>query len=96
MRTTFPLHSPDFYAGDPYSPEHTIHADVTAATLADADPAMTSQITVTTVYSSDSSGNEVTVTVTYPFTTFTSYPGISRQVTLTRKVQTRVAPAAPK
>jgi len=83
------------YAGDPYSAAHALYPDATAAAKAEADSAISSQFTVTTVYSTDSFGSEVRVTVSYPFTTLTKYPGIISSVTLTRSVQTRVAPAAP-
>jgi Flp pilus assembly protein TadG len=82
------------YAGDPYSAQHQVYADVTAAAKADAG-SYASDVTVTTAYSTDTSGSQVSVTVTYPFSTLTSYPGIPKNVTLTRTVQTRVAPAAP-
>jgi Flp pilus assembly protein TadG len=83
------------YACDAYSPWHAIYPDVTTAAKADASPSMSSDLTVTSSTGTDTSGPFVTVTVSYPFTTLTSYPGIPTQVTLTRTVQMRQAPAAP-
>jgi Flp pilus assembly protein TadG len=83
------------YAGDPFSASHALYTDATEAAKAEADSSISSKFTVTTAYSTDSYGSEVSVTVSYPFTTLTKYPGIPSSVTLTRTVQTRVAPAAP-
>ena len=84
------------YAGDPLSSWHSIYPDVDTAAKADADSTMQSQLTVTTTYGTDTTyGNWVKVTVSYPFKTFTSYPGLPSSVTITRSVQTRLAPATP-
>jgi Flp pilus assembly protein TadG len=48
--------------------------------------------------SSSTSGSNptlVTVTVTYPFTTITNYPGIPHQIILSRTVQMTVTPLTP-
>jgi Flp pilus assembly protein TadG len=47
--------------------------------------------------STDSSSNPtyVSVTVTYPFSTITNYPGVPSKMTITRTVQMRVAPLTP-
>jgi hypothetical protein len=83
------------YAGDPFSPAHNLYPDVTTAAKADADASMQSLMNVNATYSTDAYGNEVSVTVTYPFSTITSYPGLPSSITITKTVQTRVAPAAP-
>ena len=49
--------------------------------------------TVSSLTGTDGSGNAVvTVTVSYPFKTITSYPGIPSPITLVRTVQMRVLP----
>jgi Flp pilus assembly protein TadG len=83
------------WASDPYAPSRTLYPDVTTAARSDAPASMSGQFTVTPDSGSDTSGNYVRVTVSYPFKTLTHYPGIPNTVTLTRTVQTRLAPAAP-
>ncbi|HTU21568.1 MAG TPA: TadE/TadG family type IV pilus assembly protein [Gemmataceae bacterium] len=83
------------YGSDPTSSSESPYADVTAAALADA-PDLSPQPTVSSANGTDSSGNPyVEVTVVYPFTTISSYPGLSNPINLTRTVQMRVAPATP-
>jgi len=53
------------------------------------------KVGVTSSTDSSTSPNYVTVTVTYPFTTITQYPGITSQITLSRTVQMSVVPATP-
>ena len=55
-----------------------------------------SQLTVTSTTGTDSIGSYTQVTVSYPFTTLTSYPGLPKTVTITRSAQVRVAPQVPK
>ncbi len=45
--------------------------------------------------STDTAASYVQVTVNYPFTTITNYPGIPRQTTLSRSVRMEVVPAIP-
>jgi Flp pilus assembly protein TadG len=81
------------YASDPRAPVESPYPNVTAAALADASD-LTPQPTVSPpTYSSD--GSTVQVTVTYPFTTISNYPGLPNPINLTRTVQMRVAPLAP-
>jgi Flp pilus assembly protein TadG len=42
-----------------------------------------------------SNGTNVTVTVTYPFTTITKYPGIPSQTNLSRTIRMSILPATP-
>jgi Flp pilus assembly protein TadG len=83
------------YASDTFSAWHAIYPDLTTAAKDDAPPSIQSDLTVTSTTGSDSLGNYVDVTVSYPFTTLTSYPGIPQLITITRTVRTRMAPAAP-
>jgi Flp pilus assembly protein TadG len=83
------------WAGDPYAPAHSLYPDLTSAAQSDAPSSMSGDLTVRNDPGSDSSGNYVRVTVTYPFKTLTQYPGIPNTITVTRTVQTRLAPAAP-
>jgi Flp pilus assembly protein TadG len=79
------------------STDHTHALDtsgIQTAALADAaDLKPTPSVSSTT--GTDSAGNPlVKVTVTYPFKTVTSFPGIPSSVTIRRTVQMRVAPTA--
>jgi Flp pilus assembly protein TadG len=71
-------------------------AGIEAAALKDATnlsptPAVTSALTV------DDDGNPaVQVTVTYAFQTVTRFPGVPNSMNITRTVQMRVAPTAPR
>jgi Flp pilus assembly protein TadG len=83
------------YGGDPTAAQNSPYANLTAAALADAAN-LSPQPTVSSANGTDSSGNPyVTVTVVYPFTTISNYPGLSNPINLTRTVQMRVAPATP-
>ena len=69
-------------------------AGIQAAVLRDAPNLDTQQLTVT----SSTSGTNPTmlsVTVSYPFTTITQYPGIPHRITLSRTVQMSVTPLTP-
>ncbi len=83
------------YGSDPTTATESPYTDLTAAALADAsnlDP----QPTVTSTTGTDSSGNAyIQVTVVYPFTTISNYPGLPNPINLTRTVQMRIAPATP-
>ena len=83
------------YACDPFAATQSPYADLTAAAKADASPEMQSQLTVSSTTGTDTGGTYKQVTVSYPFTTITNYPGIPSSVTITRMVQVRVAPDAP-
>jgi Flp pilus assembly protein TadG len=82
------------YAMDPITQDESPYANVTQAALADAtnlDP----QPTVTQGSGTDSSGLPyVEVTVSYPFTTITNFPGIP-SMTLSRTVRMRLASTIP-
>jgi len=80
------------YASDPTAALESPYADVTAAALADASN-LSPQPTVTSTTSAD--GSSVQVTVVYPFTILTNYPGISNRINLTRTVQMRISPTQP-
>lgn len=70
-------------------------AGIQAAALQDAS-SLSPTPSVASANGVDASGNPyVQVTVTYPFQTFASYPGIPRSITVTRTVQMRVAPRVP-
>jgi hypothetical protein len=65
------------------------------AALADC-PNLQPQPTVTSTSGTDAAGNPyVDVTVAWNFSTITNFPGVSKAVTLSRTVRTRVAPNLP-
>jgi Flp pilus assembly protein TadG len=80
------------YQSDPATQAESPYADYTAAALADASN-LSPKPTVTSPACSDPS--YVQVTVTYPFTTIISYPGLSNPINLTRTVQMKIAPTLP-
>ena len=61
----------------------------------DADNLNSQLLTVTSATDSPTSPTYVDVTVTYPFTTITSFPGINSQTTITRTVRMLVVPLTP-
>ena len=79
------------YLSDPLAPLESPYADCTAAALADAAN-LNPQPTVT---SSLPGSDPVWVTVSYPFTTLSNYPGLPNPINLTRRVQMRRAPLTP-
>ncbi len=83
------------YLCDPNSPTQSHYSSLSAAATADADPTVASQMTVTSTSGSDTYGNYTIVTVTYPFTTMVSYPGIPRTTTIKRTAKVRPAPSVP-
>jgi hypothetical protein len=83
------------YGSDPYGPAQSPYATLDAAARADADPDIQSLLTVTSYTDTASYGQEIVVTVSYPFTTLTNYPGIPNQVTLTRTERMPIAPQTP-
>ena len=83
------------YGSDPVSAQESNYASLSAAALADASD-LYPQPTVASTNGADSSGNPyVEVTVVYPFSTISSYPGLSNPINLSRTVRIRVAPTAP-
>jgi hypothetical protein len=84
------------YASDPFSPILSPYPSLTAAARADADPTVASCLTVTSTSGTDAIGNYTLVTVSYPFSTTTNYPGIPSTLTITRTAMIRPAPVAPK
>ena len=81
------------WASDPTAAQFSPYANCTAAALADASN-LSPQPTVSSPYYSPD-GTYVQVTVTYPFTTITNYPGLPNPINLTRMVQMSMAPATP-
>jgi Flp pilus assembly protein TadG len=82
-----------------YGCQDATHATDTAgiqtAALADAGN-LSPAPTVSSTTATDADGNPcVQVTMTYPFQTITSYPGVPSSLTLTRTVQMRTAPTVP-
>jgi Flp pilus assembly protein TadG len=53
------------------------------------------QLKVTSSTNSPTAPTTVTVTVTYPFSTITHYPGVPNSLTLSRTLQMNVAPLIP-
>src|SRR5262249_35313032 len=83
------------YASDPIAAAQSSYATLSDAALSDA-PNISPTPTVTSTSGTDASGRSyVDVTVTYTFTTLTSYPGIPSSTTISRTVRTDVAPTAP-
>jgi Flp pilus assembly protein TadG len=84
------------YASDPTAPLESPYASVTAAALADASNLNPQPTVSPPTYGTDSSGHPyVQVTVAYPFSTISNYPGLPNPINLTRTVQMRIAPTLP-
>jgi Flp pilus assembly protein TadG len=80
------------YASDPKAPASNLYTSVQKAALADALN-LNPQPTVTSTTGKDQTGNSyVSVTVTWQFQTITGFPGVPKNVTLSRTVQMRAAP----
>jgi Flp pilus assembly protein TadG len=80
------------YLSDPKAPAYNLYSSVSQAALADAAN-LSPQPTVTSSSGNDAAGNAyVVVTVTWPFSTITGFPGVPQQISLSRSVQMRVAP----
>lgn len=79
------------YASDPIGRTQSRYSGITDAALADATN-LTPQPTV----SSTATGNSVEVTVSYPFRTITSFPGVPSTMNLRSTVRVRVAPRVPR
>ncbi len=69
-------------------------AGITSAAQMDAGNLNLSQLTVTSSTDSPTAPTKVTVTVTYPFSTITHYPGFSN-MTLSRTLQMNIGPLLP-
>ncbi|MFN4260920.1 MAG: TadE/TadG family type IV pilus assembly protein [Gemmataceae bacterium] len=83
------------HASDPFNAASTPYADVEEAALADAGN-LSPTPTVSSTEGVDEDGNPyVEVTVSYPFSTVTSYPGIPSTMTISRTVRMRLAPETP-
>lgn len=82
------------YGSDPAGATQSPYKSIDEAALSDAgnlSPAPTvSSKTVT-----DTGGTYVEVTVTFPFSTITSYPGVPSSISLTRTVKMRMTQAVP-
>lgn len=80
------------YASDPTFAASTPYTTLTQAATADALN-LSPTPTVTSATGTDSSGNSyVDVTVSYPFHTVASYPGISNSVLISRTARMPLAP----
>ncbi len=83
------------YASDPIYSATSPYASVQEATLADAGNVSPTP-TVSSSTGTDSRGDpSVSVTVSCPFTTIMTYPGIPTSTTIARTVQMRVAATTP-
>lgn len=86
------------YASDPVQAAYTPYADVEEAAKADVkgQPAVHDMLIVPPpIYGTDTHGDYCEVTVKYPFSTITKYPGIPTNIVLTRTFRVRVAPEIP-
>jgi Flp pilus assembly protein TadG len=81
------------YASDQNVADRSPYEDLQQAVLADASD-LTEPLTVSSREGSDTSSYDwVEVTVTYPFKTVISYPGIPSQVNISRTVHMRKVPS---
>lgn len=82
------------YASDENVADRSLYEDLQQAVQADASD-LTEPLTVSSVEGTDAAGYaRVEVTVTYPFRTVLSYPGIPSTVNITRIVHMRKVPSA--
>jgi Flp pilus assembly protein TadG len=86
-----------YASGTPIDQLESPYNSCSDAALAEDAYNLSPQLTISPpYYGTDSSGNSyVRVTVTYPFTTITHYPGLPNPINLTRTVQMRMAPLTP-
>jgi Flp pilus assembly protein TadG len=70
-------------------------AGILARVQKDASNLDLQQLTVASTTNSSTNPTSVTVTVSYPFTTITNFPGVPSLTTLTRTVQMNVTPFVP-
>jgi Flp pilus assembly protein TadG len=78
------------YESDAAAKGESSYATTQAAALADA-----SNLSPAPTVTSSTSGDVVSVTVTYPFETIANYPGVPNTILLTRTVQMRMLPSTP-
>ena len=84
------------YAADPTAAAESPYADYKAVALADAGDLTNPSPSVTSAAGIDGDGNAyVEVTVSYPFTTVSGYPGLPNPLNVSRTVRARVVPAMP-
>lgn len=89
------------YYSDPIAAKESPYSSVQDAALADANPDLNPTPTVSCnptapPYPVDSNGNPyVEVTVSYPFSTISNYPGLSNPINLSRTVRMRVVASTP-
>jgi Flp pilus assembly protein TadG len=83
------------YASDPSVQDESPYSNVEQAALADAAN-LTPQPQVTSNYGFDASGvGFVIVTVSRDFTTISSFPGVPKQLNISRSVRMSTAPTRP-
>ena len=68
---------------------------ISAAATRDAADLDVNSVNVSSTTDSATNPTYVTVTVTYPFTTITNFPGITSNTTLSRSVRMTVTPLTP-
>src|SRR5436190_9288965 len=77
------------YVSDPYNIASSPYSSLDEAAKADATSDIRSQLTVTSTTGTDSLGSYTQVSVSYPFSTLTGYPGLPKTVTITRTAKVR-------
>lgn len=85
-----------YASGSPQDIAESHYLDLNAAALADASNL--NPIPTVSVYPTDyylSTVASVQVTVTYPFSTISNYPGLPNPINLTRTIQMNRAPTVP-
>jgi Flp pilus assembly protein TadG len=82
------------YGCDPTTAMNSPYTSVQDAALSDA-PNLSPQPTVSSQIVADSDGSHIEVTVTYQFSTITSYPGVPSSLNLARTVKMRMVPNVP-
>ncbi len=81
--------------GSSDSSHATDTSGIKAAAQQDANDLTLASLNVTSATDTTTSPTYVDVTVTYPFQTLVNYPGVTQNVTLTRKVRMRIQPLTP-
>lgn len=82
------------YGSDPAGAGQSPYTSVSDAALSDAGN-LSPAPTVTSKTVTDSGSTYIEVTVAYPFSTITKYPGVPSSLTLTRTVKMRMTQAVP-
>jgi Flp pilus assembly protein TadG len=83
------------YLADPSGPIQSQYASLQDAVQADASSDYASQLTVTQTSGTDTVGPYTQITVSYPFTSLTNFPGIPKTLTVNRTAYVRPAPVTP-